>query len=257
MEVLWAGASAIAGKVAHSRRGCEAPAGGGFSGPISSARPSEVGRSAFPCPATAPGDGTRPAVPPCTDLADSGNRFGAIPRRGWKGLRLGYIETILEPGEQITHHAYLHWIIYVRAVVLMLIGVLLLLYGIARGMEDSPAKIIGLFAFLLGVGDFLEAMIKRWTTEIAVTNQASRCAWSRHWSRSVRNSVFSSRIMASISRKAVNSALRTALVTSGVAWVRQGTEGYGERENPRQLCVLGRPPEPRAHPFSPDAGAVS
>jgi hypothetical protein len=42
---------------------------------------------------------------------------------------LGYIETILEPGERITYRAYLHWIIYVRPGWVMLIGVLLILYA--------------------------------------------------------------------------------------------------------------------------------
>jgi hypothetical protein len=35
---------------------------------------------------------------------------------------MGYVETILEPGEGITYRGYLHWIIYGRGIVLILIG---------------------------------------------------------------------------------------------------------------------------------------
>ena len=77
---------------------------------------------------------------------------------------MGYIETILEPGEQITYRAYLHWIIYGRAVVLILIGVPLL-------FAEGAGGTIGLIAILLAALDFLRAAIDRWTTEIAVTDQ--------------------------------------------------------------------------------------
>jgi uncharacterized membrane protein YdbT with pleckstrin-like domain len=87
---------------------------------------------------------------------------------------LGYVETILEPGERITHRAYLHWIIYARAVVPLLIGALMMMgsaVATAAGSDAAAAGLIGLLAFLLGAMALLLAVIDRWTTEIAVTNQ--------------------------------------------------------------------------------------
>jgi uncharacterized membrane protein YdbT with pleckstrin-like domain len=88
---------------------------------------------------------------------------------------LGYIETILEPGERITYRAYLHWIIYVRPGWVMLIGVLLILYAAntVTGDQDTAKAfaVVGFILSLLGTLGILIAAISRWTTEIAVTNQ--------------------------------------------------------------------------------------
>ena len=81
-----------------------------------------------------------------------------------------YVETILDPGEQITHRAYLHWIIYRRGVVLLIIGFLML-------FAAGAGATIGLILVLFGILDVLRAEIARWTTEIAVTNQ--RVIWKR------------------------------------------------------------------------------
>ena len=86
---------------------------------------------------------------------------------------MGYVETILEPGERIIHRAYVHWIIYLRAIVLLPVGALLMLF--AAPMDDSAGffllGVVGLAVFLLGAMALLAAAIVRWTTEIAVTNQ--------------------------------------------------------------------------------------
>jgi len=79
---------------------------------------------------------------------------------------LGYVETILEPGERVTHRAHLHWIIYWRAVVLTLIGGLMCFTADSNGVA-----IIGFILVLLGALSLLRASIARWTTEIAVTNR--------------------------------------------------------------------------------------
>ena len=79
---------------------------------------------------------------------------------------MGYVETILEPGERVTHRAHLHWIIYWRAVVLMLIGGLMCFTADSNGVA-----IIGFILVLLGALSLLRAAIARWTTEIAVTNR--------------------------------------------------------------------------------------
>ena len=87
---------------------------------------------------------------------------------------MGYIETILEPGERITYRAYLHWFIYWRAVVLMLIGLAALGSGMletAQAQDRTGALLIGLILVFFGVLSALRAVIDRRTTEIAVTNR--------------------------------------------------------------------------------------
>jgi hypothetical protein len=80
---------------------------------------------------------------------------------------LGYVETILEPGERITHRAHLHWIVYWRGIVLMLIGAAFCFVGDLGDFGLVVASIlIVLSAFVL-----LSAAIDRWSTEIVVTDQ--------------------------------------------------------------------------------------
>jgi len=81
---------------------------------------------------------------------------------------LSYVETILDPDERITCRAYLHWIIFARAVALLLFGLMLL-------AAEGAGPAIGLILVLLGILDVLRAAIDRWTTEIAVTDQ--RVIW--------------------------------------------------------------------------------
>ena len=81
---------------------------------------------------------------------------------------MGYVESVLEPGERITHRAYLHWIIYLRAVLLTLIGGLVYF---AAPPDADVMPIIGLVLVLLGALSFLRAAIARWTMEIAVTDR--------------------------------------------------------------------------------------
>jgi uncharacterized membrane protein YdbT with pleckstrin-like domain len=81
---------------------------------------------------------------------------------------LGYVETILEPGERITHRAHLHWIIYMRGVLLAIIGGFVYF---AAPPDAYVATTIGLILVLLGALSLLGAAIRRWTTEIAVTDR--------------------------------------------------------------------------------------
>jgi hypothetical protein len=37
---------------------------------------------------------------------------------------VGYVERVLQPGEDIKHVSRLHWIVYVRGLVLLIIGLI-------------------------------------------------------------------------------------------------------------------------------------
>jgi uncharacterized membrane protein YdbT with pleckstrin-like domain len=80
---------------------------------------------------------------------------------------LGYVESVLEPGERIIHRAYLHWVIFFRPLALLLGGILALLVA-----DEGPiASLIAVVLIFGGALTFIRAAIDRWTTEIAVTDQ--------------------------------------------------------------------------------------
>jgi uncharacterized membrane protein YdbT with pleckstrin-like domain len=83
---------------------------------------------------------------------------------------MGYVEHVLQPGEEIKHISRLTWIIYLPGIVLMivgLIGLMLLPHG-----QPNPflVAIVAVVAALGGINIFY-AWFRRWTTEIAVTNR--------------------------------------------------------------------------------------
>jgi uncharacterized membrane protein YdbT with pleckstrin-like domain len=83
---------------------------------------------------------------------------------------MSYVETILDPDERITYRAYLHWIIFLRGIVLWLLGLMFVAAALAARSEGGGTT-IGFILVVLGVVAVLKAAIDRWTTEIAVTNQ--------------------------------------------------------------------------------------
>src|SRR5579863_2217947 len=84
-----------------------------------------------------------------------------------------YVEQVLQPGETVTYATSLHWLVYLRAI---LLAILALVFWIAAATVPEQgwtfalnvgAALIGLLALLSG----LSAMIRRSTTELAVTDR--------------------------------------------------------------------------------------
>jgi len=73
---------------------------------------------------------------------------------------MGYVQSVLLPGERLAYHAQLHWAAYWRTLVLSLLGALLLLAG------DPVSAMTALVLFVLAAF----ASIDPSTTEIAITN---------------------------------------------------------------------------------------
>jgi uncharacterized membrane protein YdbT with pleckstrin-like domain len=86
---------------------------------------------------------------------------------------MGYVDRVLQPGETVIHRAQLHWLIYGRAV-LVLVAALVL--GVAA-LQVSDANLqtaleyAALAALLLALLDGLAAFIRRSATEFVVTDQ--------------------------------------------------------------------------------------
>jgi len=86
---------------------------------------------------------------------------------------MGYVERVLQPGETIVYATSLHWLIYLRALVLLLIAIGCL---IASGKVDSPSfslalELLALFFVIVAALAGLGALIRRATTELAITDR--------------------------------------------------------------------------------------
>jgi len=85
-----------------------------------------------------------------------------------------YVRRVLQPGETIVYSTKLHWIIYWRAILLLIVCVMLA--GAAWYMADNKnlSLALGIAAVifaLLGLSSALRTFIRRWTTELAVTDR--------------------------------------------------------------------------------------
>jgi uncharacterized membrane protein YdbT with pleckstrin-like domain len=92
-----------------------------------------------------------------------------------------YVTRVLQPDETIVYSTTLHWLVYFRAVVLLLIGVALIVASSVIGGRTGNAEydkylvwaleiLAGIF-FLFAVFSALRALIRRATTELAVTDR--------------------------------------------------------------------------------------
>jgi uncharacterized membrane protein YdbT with pleckstrin-like domain len=85
-----------------------------------------------------------------------------------------YVRRVLQPGETIVYSTKLHWIIYWRAILLLIVCIILA--GAAWYMADNKnlSLALGIAAVifaLLGLSSVLCIFIRRWTTELAVTDR--------------------------------------------------------------------------------------
>jgi uncharacterized membrane protein YdbT with pleckstrin-like domain len=85
---------------------------------------------------------------------------------------MSYVQKILQPGEVVLGQTRLHWFIYLRPLLLLLIAAAIYVAGDAMAPENRPFFWIG--AAVLGVIGLLHlfsAWIKRVSTELAVTDR--------------------------------------------------------------------------------------
>ena len=85
-----------------------------------------------------------------------------------------YVAEVLQPDETVRYDGTLHWIIFLPGIVLFAFGVAGLL-GVATLARNAQGYwIYSVFvygALVLGALRLFSAWLKRWTTEIAVTNR--------------------------------------------------------------------------------------
>ena len=83
---------------------------------------------------------------------------------------MSYVEKNLLPGETILCTGRLHWIIYLKPMLLMAVGVVVLLLPLF--LSGVPAKlwIWGAAAILVGLLAAVPALLRAWSTELVVTS---------------------------------------------------------------------------------------
>ena len=84
-----------------------------------------------------------------------------------------YVEEVLQPGETVTYATSLHWLVYLRAILLLILAILCLVAAsaVAEPIAALALKIIAALLGLLGLVSGLDAVIRRSTTELAVTDR--------------------------------------------------------------------------------------
>jgi len=84
---------------------------------------------------------------------------------------MGYLERILEPGESVRYIGRLHWLIYLPALSIFLLGALLLIASAFYLHYASYLLIVGIICLVISAFTFLPEWLHRMTTEIAITDR--------------------------------------------------------------------------------------
>jgi uncharacterized membrane protein YdbT with pleckstrin-like domain len=84
---------------------------------------------------------------------------------------MGYIEQNLMPGEQVIYRAKLHWIVFLSPIILGLVGVVILLPGLANSDMQALGGCGGGILLLLAALSGVSAVISYTTSEFALTNK--------------------------------------------------------------------------------------
>ncbi len=84
-----------------------------------------------------------------------------------------YVERVLQPDERVVYFTSLHWLVYSRALLLLILAIVCVVAtqivgeSIFKLALAALAALLALFALLSGLG----ALIRRATTELAITDR--------------------------------------------------------------------------------------
>ena len=84
---------------------------------------------------------------------------------------MSYLDRVLQPDETVIHRGKIHWLVYWPAVLFLLIA-LIGLFGYVSFPDQATVMIAAILVGAIGfVLAWLIGFLKRWSTEIAVTNR--------------------------------------------------------------------------------------
>jgi uncharacterized membrane protein YdbT with pleckstrin-like domain len=86
-----------------------------------------------------------------------------------------YVRRVLQPGETVVYETKLHWLVYFSAAVLLVACVVLVIAAAAAANQQQPTLslalwIAGAIFALLALSAGLRALVRRATTELAITD---------------------------------------------------------------------------------------
>ena len=84
-----------------------------------------------------------------------------------------YVRRVLQPGEAVVYDTKLHWVIYIRAILLLVVCVILVAASVATSDNQNLSLALEIAAAifaLLALSSALRAFVRRTTTELAVTD---------------------------------------------------------------------------------------
>jgi uncharacterized membrane protein YdbT with pleckstrin-like domain len=83
---------------------------------------------------------------------------------------MSYVAKVLQPGEQVVHLVRLHWIMYLPAIIVLIIGLAVLAIPSTSDNRVIIYSISGVLLLIAALSAF-RAWFKQFTTEIAVTDR--------------------------------------------------------------------------------------
>ncbi|HZU91564.1 MAG TPA: PH domain-containing protein [Stellaceae bacterium] len=84
---------------------------------------------------------------------------------------MSYVSRVLQPGETVVYATTLHWLIYLRAIVLLIVAIGLAIASQWATGNGNLALLIAAALFgLLAISSGVRAWLRRVTTELAVTD---------------------------------------------------------------------------------------
>ena len=84
-----------------------------------------------------------------------------------------YVRRVLQPGETVVYDTKLHWVIYIRAILLFVVCVILVAAAVSTSDNQNLSLALEIAAAifaLLALSSALRAFVRRTTTELAVTD---------------------------------------------------------------------------------------
>jgi uncharacterized membrane protein YdbT with pleckstrin-like domain len=85
---------------------------------------------------------------------------------------MNYVRRVLQPGETVTHVTRLHWMIFVPAILWFTAAIVLLIAALTLdGDLRIGGEALAAFAAIFGLVAGVPALIRRTTTELAVTDR--------------------------------------------------------------------------------------
>lgn len=86
---------------------------------------------------------------------------------------MSYVRRVLQPDEKLIYQSTLHWIVFIPAMLLLIIGLagVVVYFLFPDDTMRMAAYSLMAVGFVAGALSFLMAAFRRWTTEVAVTDR--------------------------------------------------------------------------------------